>query len=408
MRAIVVGAGIAGLSSAIGLRRAGHEVLILEKSSMLQELGAAINVCPNASRVLLQWGFSPSRARLVTARTAAFIKGDTLDLIDEQVYVDMEGKFGAPFYFAHRVDLHSELKHLATREEGGVGKPAVIELRKDVVGYDADGTVMLADGSSMKADLVVGADGLHSEAVKAVIATENEAHPTGLVCFRFLLSTQELLDDPKTAPLMENHDGRFRSYVDPAGKRLIWYPCRENTVQSMAIIARERKELRTQEGTSISSRLTQILPEFMLNLHRLEINISEGGRSETVEALLSKATTNVAYGKIGPIQGQAGAQAIEDGAALEKLFANFTNTDAKSIAARLESFENVRRNRASAMQIFSNASQDEAERVREAARQYVPAGDHIPSNPKEYTQYNFSHDVFAACQKELDRIAIVA
>ncbi|RDW75683.1 hypothetical protein BP5796_06504 [Coleophoma crateriformis] len=395
MRAIVVGAGIAGLSSAIGLRRAGHEVLILEKSSMLQELGAAINVCPNASRVLLHWGFSPSRARLVTARTAAFIKGDTLDLIDEQVYVDMEGKFGAPFYFAHRVDLHSELKHLATREEG-VGKPAVIELRKDVVGYDADGTVTLADGSTMKADLVVGADGLHSEAVKAVIATENEAHPTGLVCFRFLLSTQELLDDPETAPLMENHDGRFRSYVDPAGKRLIWYPCRENTVQSMAILARERKELRSQEGWKCEVD-TSVLRE-------------EG---ETFNPILQKilrcvSTYVLENQKLTIIQGQAGAQAIEDGAALEKLFANFNSTDAKSVAVRLESFENVRRNRASAMQIFSNASQDEAERVREAARQYVPAGDHIPSNPKEYTQYNFSHDVFAACQKELDRIAIVA
>lgn len=101
---------------------------------MLHELGAAIHVCPNASRVLLHWGFSPSRARLVTARTAAFMKGDTLDMIDEQVYLDMEDKFGAPFYFAHRVDLHSELKHLATGEEG-TGKPATIELRRDVVGY---------------------------------------------------------------------------------------------------------------------------------------------------------------------------------------------------------------------------------------------------------------------------------
>lgn len=79
----------------------------------------------------------------------------------------------------------------------------------------------------MKADIIVGADGLHSEAVKAVIATEKEAHPTGLICFRFLLPTQALLDDPETAPLMRNHDGRFRSYVAPDGKRFIWYPCRE-------------------------------------------------------------------------------------------------------------------------------------------------------------------------------------
>jgi hypothetical protein len=73
-------------------------------------------------------------------------------------------------------------------------------------------------------------------------------------------------------------------------------------------------------------------------------------------------------------QGQGGAQAIEDGCALGLLFTNFSATDATSISSRLDSFENVRRNRASAMQMFSNAGQDEAEKIRESALPYVKDG----------------------------------
>lgn len=85
MRAIIIGGGIAGLSAAVGLRRAGHDVLVsswgncpsptchssqiqantrqvVERSSFLNEVGAAIHVPPNASKILLRWGFDTERA----------------------------------------------------------------------------------------------------------------------------------------------------------------------------------------------------------------------------------------------------------------------------------------------------------------------------------------------------------
>jgi salicylate hydroxylase len=82
----------------------------------------------------------------------------------------------------------------------------------------------------MKADLVVGADGIHSKAVKSVTGFDNPAIPKGLSCFRFLIPSEELLADPETAPLMENHEGKARYYIIAAGKntrRIVWYPCRE-------------------------------------------------------------------------------------------------------------------------------------------------------------------------------------
>lgn len=55
--AIVVGAGIAGLSATVALRRAGWDVTVLERSRFKNEIGAAITVPPNATMVLDRWGF---------------------------------------------------------------------------------------------------------------------------------------------------------------------------------------------------------------------------------------------------------------------------------------------------------------------------------------------------------------
>ncbi|KAJ5190123.1 FAD/NAD(P)-binding domain-containing protein [Penicillium cinerascens] len=56
LQVIVVGAGLAGLGAAIALNRAGHNIQVLEQSSFRNEVGAAIHVAPNATRILKEWG----------------------------------------------------------------------------------------------------------------------------------------------------------------------------------------------------------------------------------------------------------------------------------------------------------------------------------------------------------------
>jgi 2-polyprenyl-6-methoxyphenol hydroxylase-like FAD-dependent oxidoreductase len=75
---VIVGAGIAGLSAAISLRRAGHRVTIFEQSGFAVELGAAIHLPPNASRVLQNWGFNRTNAGVLDVQRVfyRFLGGD--------------------------------------------------------------------------------------------------------------------------------------------------------------------------------------------------------------------------------------------------------------------------------------------------------------------------------------------
>lgn len=74
------------------------------------------------------------KARFVTCKKSFRAHGDSLVKFHEGDDGYITKKFGSPWYFAHRVDLHEELKRLAKSEEGE-GRPATVELKSEVVGY---------------------------------------------------------------------------------------------------------------------------------------------------------------------------------------------------------------------------------------------------------------------------------
>jgi salicylate hydroxylase len=130
---IIIGAGIAGLAAAASLRRAGYAVTIYERSSLNNEIGAAIHLCPNASRALIPWGLDSQRARFVTAKCAFRANGVTAKVFHDDDMSGIEGRFGAPWFWCHRVDLHTELKRLACGE--GPGRPVKVVLKSEVKEY---------------------------------------------------------------------------------------------------------------------------------------------------------------------------------------------------------------------------------------------------------------------------------
>ncbi len=159
---VVVGGGIGGFSTALALARKGITVQVLERHPEIKEIGAGLQLGPNAGKVMERMGVLDPvlRTAVIPER---FVISDVItgrELYAAELGDKLRDRFGAPYTVMHRGDLLADL----IREALGTG---LVEATpgKEVVSVSQDdrtATVSCADGSSYTADTVVGADGLRS------------------------------------------------------------------------------------------------------------------------------------------------------------------------------------------------------------------------------------------------------
>ncbi|MEV4538540.1 FAD-dependent monooxygenase [Asanoa sp. NPDC049518] len=180
VRVVVVGGGIGGLVAALALRRAGLDVRVFEQAATVGTVGAGIQLAPNATRVLAALGVLPAVRRVAVEPTAFEFRrwDDGRVLSSTPLGAPVEAAYGAPYLHVHRGDLVGVLAAVVPVE---VGARVV-----DVLPGDRDVELRLAGGRRERADLVVGADGIHSVVRKAVLGTA-DARFTGHVAFRGLI-----------------------------------------------------------------------------------------------------------------------------------------------------------------------------------------------------------------------------
>ena len=153
MKALISGAGIAGLATGIALRQAGVEVELFERSPELSEIGAGLMIWPNGARCLEALGVKVE-ARTVRQMSMCTERGRKVSDIS---LASVSEPYGFAPYFVHRADLQAAL---AARM--GV---AAVHFGKDVSGFTQNAgavELILRDGSKVGGDLLVGADGLRS------------------------------------------------------------------------------------------------------------------------------------------------------------------------------------------------------------------------------------------------------
>jgi salicylate hydroxylase len=191
---MVAGGGIGGLAAALGLAQKGFSVVVIEKAPVLGEIGAGIQLGPNAFHAFDYLGVGEAARAM-----AVYI--DQLRLMDavtaeEITHIDLgdafRTRFRNPYAVVHRGDLHGVLLRACQSHAG-------IELKtsSEVVAYDQDGasvTARLASGQRVTGALLVGADGLWS-AIRRQVVGDGSPRVSGHTTYRSVIPTERMPED---------------------------------------------------------------------------------------------------------------------------------------------------------------------------------------------------------------------
>lgn len=369
LRCVIVGAGLGGLAAAIALRRAGHEVVVVEQADALGTVGAGIQMAPNASRLLDGWGVVARFADAgVPAEAAVRRRWDDGGVLGEvEMGERLVEQVGASYWCLHRADLHRALVAAAT-DPDDPGPPAEIRLDAPataVVSTGPDEAIVAAGGEEVRGDLVIGADGIRS-VVRTDLFGLKAPWFCGRVTNRHVLDAALIRADSELAELISRPAQNI--WLGPNG-HVITHPIKGGKGLYMGV---------TRAGLEPDEAF------WSAPVDPVDLKAQIEGWDSRIHRLIDLAPTITAYGlhdaepmdawsvgRVGllgdachamlPFQAQGAAQAIEDGAALAVALAE--NGD--DVLAALRRYEEIRKPRATRVQDASRAN---------AALWHLPAG----------------------------------
>lgn len=347
MKVAVIGGGIGGLSAALQLLKAGLDVQVYEQAPRISEIGAGIQISPNASRLLHRLGLKPAMDAVGVRPLAVNQRrwDDARTLQCAPLGPEVETLFGAPYYHFHRADLANLLADALPPERIHVGHR--------LVGIEEKGERIVArfeNGAAAETDLLVGADGIHSNVRRLTFGPEKPRF-TGCVAWRGLVPAERIahLDIEVASHNWMGPDAHCVHYW-VAAKKLMNVVCvvEHGTWTDESWITRGdvAEVLRRYEGWHpIVRGLIGAFPEtFIWALHdRAELPHWTKGRV----TLLGDACHPML-----PMMAQGAAQSIEDGAALASLLKAMPD----DVPEALLRYEAIRKPRATRLQEASAAN----------------------------------------------------
>jgi len=180
---VIVGGGLAGLAAAHALSQFGIEAEVFEAAPALGEIGAAVNVAPNAARALIAIGLGEKIDAVGTRSPGIYTRNmQTGEFLEFNDRLKAAQRYGAPYYTFHRADLLDVLASGLDRR--------LIHLDHRLVGIEekSDSVVLaFANGAKVEADFVIGADGVRSVIRQALYGQDNPTY-TGQMVWRALLN----------------------------------------------------------------------------------------------------------------------------------------------------------------------------------------------------------------------------
>ncbi len=338
-RIVIVGGGIGGLAASLALAARGVEALVLEQAPRIEAVGAGIQLSPNATRILHRFGLADDLARwAVEPERLAIRDHEGRPLVEAPLGRAAREAFGFPYYHAHRADL---LDGLLRRQP-----PGRLRLGAEVVAIDG-GRLTLADGETVEADIVIGADGIHSRLRRHLFGAD-AARDSGSVAWRALAPAERLaeLDIPRESGVWWGPDACMVRYWVSGGRQMNW-------------IAIARSDRETPESWSRLGRVEDALAAMAPFPETVRAMVE---RTETVHewALFDReglpAWTRGTVTLLGdaahammPYHAQGAAMSLEDAWVLAGCLAEQPDE------AGLRRYEALRRERANRVQAWSRA-----------------------------------------------------
>lgn len=336
----IIGAGIGGLTLAACLLEMNLPVTVFEQATEFRRVGTGIQLAPNAMKVLAPLGLRPRLETVAfSPATMANREWDTGELsfelpLGERAELD----YGAPYFLLHRGDLHQALQDRVPSD--------IIHLRSRLVGVEERGErigLRFADGSHAEADVVVGADGVHS-IVRDVVHVASASF-TGRVAYRAVFD-RELVRGPAPGPSTKwwGPDRHIVIYYVSAGREVYFttsVPDEEWTLESWS--ARGSTEELRAAYAGFHPEVTGVL-DACPSVHKWAIYDRD--------PLPVWHTDNVvllgdACHPMTPYMAQGGATAMEDAVVLSRCIAAAGSDD---LATAFSRYETCRKPRTSAIQ----------------------------------------------------------
>ncbi len=392
LRIAIVGGGLGGLAAALFLRRAGLEASVYEQSSALREVGAGIVVAPNMVRPLATLGLAERLPTFAVQLEAAWEFRRWQDgrvLSVQPMGEECLRLYGTHCYVAHRADLLALLRSALPAGVLQLDRRCVAVREApdaaEAVFADRDGRETVA-----RADVVIGADGIHS-VLRPLVAPELEARFSGLCAFRCLVPAAD-------APPMALRPVQTL-WLGP-GRHFVHYPISAGRLVNVVAIV-PAGDWRTESWTA-EGAIADLRAEFAGWDARV-LQLVDAATDTKCWALYDRTPLARWHaGRIGllgdaahamlPFFAQGAAQAIEDAVVLA---ACLRGVDAQGVPAALARYDAIRRPRASEVQRMSRGREirnhlpDGPEQV--ARDRALAAGD-----PLQQSAWLYGHDLEAS------------